>query len=915
MGSTPSTSWTASLPLLTGLCLLLTGCSDDSGPTAPEGPGEPEPATVSGHVTSTDDRGGVEAARIRLVGDADTVLEETYTDASGAFAFRDVSPGSFEVRATLPQGYRESGPTSRAVDVEGDTEVSFQGEPILRDTVTVAPGGRDTLSTASGTFVAVDAEGAGADLSVTLEEVSRDRFAGEDVKAAPVRFRVRPEGAGPASGSAPAARLADAAATDGGAGVTVQVGQRFAGSPTNTSFVFDVGEADRPLRLYADATSTTYRDPETGREETVPLHTFDAPADADVEALMAAASAGDDCSGEEGLRTLEPLPGDDTGDKALILVHGLQPFKDDCGEFRDFDPVSSTFDPLIAKLRSSAEIDDAYRFYVYRYPTNAPVLASSDSLWARMQERGIERPVILAHSMGGLVGRGLMNDHGNDAVAGLVTLGTPHAGSPVAEVALGLDAVEDVIAAIECNSSVPARLICSSGVLDGGLFPDTEGLRDLLPDSDLVTALTAAQADSRKVFTLGGRLSSVDAVEVHGDGRFVVYWGGRVYMELRGQDTDGMVPVSSATPEWTALQTVLEDHDHTEMVQGEEGDEIVSGSVRSQLLPVLGTLATCEPPPEKPETNDFELSGSVAREGDRTVGVTLNAITVDGSVVTDLTSDDFLVVENGCVRDITDFSTENVGIDLVFAQDMSGSMGTAISGVRSSVTSFAADLASRGVNVRIGSAGYSGPGTIASTPGPSPCEFLGPFRDLTDPTSFQDHVSNQWTATNGCDLPENALEAIEYADDQISWRPGAARVYVDITDASHHTASTNCNGVGACTDQTVGSLVDLVGGTSTIHAVAPGSESARTSSGGADPWELADGTGGTTLVLPSDGSVDLTSIGISEVVGEAVRFRFESASPREAVHTLRIRAEIDGQVAELAPDLVSYLRMAPSLTR
>lgn len=899
-----------SLPLMIlPLLVMLVACSGTTDPDA-----GPQPGDISGKVFSSDTGEGIDGVLV-TVHVRDSSDRETLTDLSGRFAFSSLNPGDYELSATLPRGFEETASSTKTVSVDGNVNVNLEGQPIRRKTVTVSPGKKDTLATASGAFLTVDATGETSNLEVSIEELDDSQMFESRSETKPVRFRIRPKGSAE-TGRMPASRLAQAA-SNGGSSIQVELWQKTSTDPNTSSFTFDVGSEDQPLLLFADAQTTTYRDPETGKEETVPLHTFEPPADADIEALMTTARANDDClaDGSE-LRTLDPLPDDTSGETAIILVHGLDFGKDDCSDFRDFDPVEHTFAPLLTKLRSNSTIDQKYRFFIYRYPTNAPVLAASDALWNAMDAKGIERPVILGHSMGGLVGRGLMQQYGDDAVAGLVTLGTPHEGSPMAELALDIEAVEDAARSIACNSNISAKLICSSEILEGGILPDTKGLRDLLPDSDLVLALTGDEADSRKVFTLAGQLESSDEVGDHEFETEVAYIAGSWYMEeIRGQRSDGMVPINSATPDWTALQTTLKGHDHTEMVQGEDPNTARPNSVQSHLVPLLSMLATCEQPPEKPERNDFNLSGSVARQDGRTVRVTLNAIIIDGEVITDLTADNFAVIENGCAREISEFSSENVGVDLVFIQDMSSSMDGAISGVRSSAISFAAELANQGLNISIGSVGYSGPGTIPSTPGSSSCEFLGPVQDLSDPVAFQDHVAKEWVAVGGCDIPENALEAIEYSHNSTSWRTGAARVYVDITDASHHTNETTCNSSGPCTDHSLSSIVSLVGKTSTIHAVAPSSEGARTAEGGLDPWILADRTGGDALGLPADGVVDLATIGISDAVGEAVTFTFESASPREAVHTLRIRANINGNIAELAPDLVSYSPLSSDLAQ
>lgn len=54
-------------------------------------------------------------------------------------------------------------------------------------------------------------------------------------------------------------------------------------------------------------------------------------------------------------------------------------------------------------------------------------------------ETGSNRIIILAHSMGGLVARAYLRDHGNSHIARIITLGTPHHGTVLANCAVGLN--------------------------------------------------------------------------------------------------------------------------------------------------------------------------------------------------------------------------------------------------------------------------------------------------------------------------------------------------------------------------------------------------------------------------------------------------------------------------------------------
>jgi hypothetical protein len=293
----------------------------------------------------------------------------------------------------------------------------------------------------------------------------------------------------------------------------------------------------------------------------------------------------------------------------------------------------------------------------------------------------------------------------------------------------------------------------------------------------------------------------------------------------------------------------------------------------------------------------------VARSSGDQVDVVLNPIIVNGDPVTGLDESNFIVVEDGCARPFTVTTSEGaIGVDLVFIQDLSGSMGGAITGVRESVISFAEQLATRGLDIRIGSVGYSGPSTIPSTPAGSYSEYLGPVQDLATPAEFQAHVAAQWYASGGGDAPENGLEAIEYAHQNLSWRPGATRVMIMITDISQHWSGSGCG----CSDQSLESIVDLIGSSTVVHVVAPADDYLRTYPPGMDPWLLADATGGVRLALGS-GVLDLNALEIESVLAETIRLTFQSASTEAVPHDLRVRVTLpDGTASELVANGIRY---------
>jgi pimeloyl-ACP methyl ester carboxylesterase len=77
--------------------------------------------------------------------------------------------------------------------------------------------------------------------------------------------------------------------------------------------------------------------------------------------------------------------------------------------------------------------------------TLEPPLASIDALAGRLAEEiervcaqtRASRVVLIGHSMGGLIARAYLRDHGAARVARLITLGSPHHGSTLARLAIG----------------------------------------------------------------------------------------------------------------------------------------------------------------------------------------------------------------------------------------------------------------------------------------------------------------------------------------------------------------------------------------------------------------------------------------------------------------------------------------------
>lgn len=837
----------------------------------------PTPGALAVTVAA-DDGKPVEAASVSIQNSAGVTVGAGATDAAGAYQLTGLPAGTYTALVKVPTGFSPSSSQKQAAVTDGTTAaVAFAVQALRVDQATIGAGVTDSVALAAGLVAQVAVPAGAASVEVRLSQGPGSTLGGYDGVSPPATLQV----------SAPAAAMAAPGARAVAAGsVTVTVWNRVptcAGTTAEMAFQVGAGSDGSPLFLYGESSCTTYSDPSTGQTGAAWATTSQVPVGSRLDLLLFTKDSR--CTDVSRLAAWPSGAGDNTK-TPVILIHGWQPEKVTCRQFRDWDPAS-TFTELEQSVGSSLGAD--YQVYVLRYPTMEPVANAVAYLRQEIVNRGWDKRdvVLVGHSMGGLVGRGYVAAYGSEYVRALVTLGTPHLGTPLAAGSVAKTA---------------ALQLCFPSFLGVAvdLYPHTDGYRDLNPGSDWIQALRDKRAGADRIYTFGGSSGIISS------GYLLPFKCVLDAITLSTSD-DGVVPLSSALPDWTTFQTTVEGSNHLG----------ITGQTVAPVTNLLRQLSRCLPgtPPTPPGANGFPLSGTLARQADGRIDVVLNPIVVNGTPVRGLTKSAFTVVENACLKPFEITTSEgNLGVDLVFIQDLSGSMSGAIAGVRNSVLSFASALASRGLNVRMGSVGFSGPGTITTHANEGACEQVGPVQDLATPETFRGHVASSWYPWDGCDAPENALEAVKYAHEHMTWRSGSARVYILITDISMHTAADSCNGLGPCTDQTLESIVGLIGGTATVHAIAPSSAADRTYLGGLDPWLLAERTGGAKLVLPSNGVVDLNALGIADRVAEIVRLTFTSTSADRASHRIRIRVETGGKVAELSPGLARY-DIDPSLRR
>ncbi len=354
------------------------------------------------------------------------------------------------------------------------------------------------------------------------------------------------------------------------------------------------------------------------------------------------------------------------------------------------------------------------------------------------------------------------------------------------------------------------------------------------------------------------------------------------------------------------------------------------------LIPLLFVLFGCpslvdEIPPDPgtyspPHLTDPDLTLSGSIEGEESnpeiIHVVLNAIInpETGEPITDLTDDNLIVVEDSLVQG---FVLKKVGeevtakADIVFIIDATGSMGEEIEKVKESVLAFAGSLSEEGLDVKLG----------AVTFGDSVREYIDFTEDFSDTAGeFYTFISGIY-ATGGGAWAENDLDPIYHAWKHFSWRDGAQRIFILITDAPVDQVDDDNYEYEHVCPFTIDMLLDTLRGEAVIHAVCPDKKVSPDGDtiymgydwdddGAADSWDvvyggvghpkdLATGTGGRWMQLPGSGEVDLTELPIATTITQSWVIDFETSDPY-GVHDVWIQIYIGEHKGEVIWRDVTY---------
>ena len=197
------------------------------------------------------------------------------------------------------------------------------------------------------------------------------------------------------------------------------------------------------------------------------------------------------------------------GDSSVIFVHGMT------GDLTNWDEIINLLSP---------EFKEKHDIYVFQYNWKDSIMINGRILYDSIRAAGLTNPIIVAHSMGGLVSRAYIAKGGD--IARLVALGTPHLGTPLANM---------------------SKLFVFAG------FP---GPRDMMPEGVFIQSLLANSHDidgRSKYVVFGGEMKGSFKIVKW---RLKWVWAENYYIliDKLGYDAfhlfgnppnDGLVPVSS----------------------------------------------------------------------------------------------------------------------------------------------------------------------------------------------------------------------------------------------------------------------------------------------------------------------------------------------------------------------------------
>jgi uncharacterized protein (TIGR02145 family) len=179
--------------------------------------------------------------------------------------------------------------------------------------------------------------------------------------------------------------------------------------------------------------------------------------------------------------TFTDVPIIGSSDKVLIMVHGW------------ISSPSSAWKGFLTKIKPKIECAGYTQYLTFGYNSSLSIDENSILLANLLQTKMNGATVdIVGHSMGGLVTRSAIENHGcSGIVRNLITLGTPHLGS------------------VAANLRTFLGISLSSSYEGSNYSVNTQGFRDLIPSSVFLTNLNDNPAPTTNYYPIGALFNNI----------------------------------------------------------------------------------------------------------------------------------------------------------------------------------------------------------------------------------------------------------------------------------------------------------------------------------------------------------------------------------------------------------------------
>ena len=221
--------------------------------------------------------------------------------------------------------------------------------------------------------------------------------------------------------------------------------------------------------------------------------------------------------------------------------------------------------------------------------------------------------------------------------------------------------------------------------------------------------------------------------------------------------------------------------------------------------------------------------------------------------------------------------------DLVFLVDNSGSMDSEADAIARDIRDWAQKLEASNLDIRFGCVGYSVYGTINGALDITDATTLGTYLDR----SYGTNRTVGFTGANNEKLKAAANsykttgdecggQALRYADEQLSWRSGANRIYVNFTDEPNQPG-----GIKEYSTEYFRDAQNWPTYKGTVHTVYSANTSYTEQLYYREyPWNLSTYTGGTFLTASSSFTgVTLESLPVTGALQNSYIIRFTNIRP------------------------------------